>query len=1091
MAERRRCVRYGAKPKMIVGESTPAVIPAHFERAVTRHPGNVAVRCRLGAITYLELNEAAERLADRLLETGRVGDRVALLMPQDRRIFVAMIGALKAGRIVFVLNSRDPPARLRQLLVDGDPGFILTVDAHEGLAGEIAAPRIEILNLDRPLPAGARPARPAIDPYDTAFLVYTSGSTGQPKGVMQTHGHTLRDVLDLTAACEIVAGDRILLLASLWGAQAVNTTWNAFANGAALTSFPAVENGVAGLARWLVEERVTFFIAASSLFRTFVRSIAPDARFPDIRLIKLSADAATREDFEAYRRHFPNAVLMNAMGCSETGHLVTIKFGPGSAVRDGPLPVGRPFADVGFNLLDEGGKAVPQGTVGTISARIRHMAAGYWRDAELTARHFAIEPDGMRVFRSADVAAIDADGNVVFAGRQDATYKIRGQRVDLAEVERGVAALPGVGDGAVIAAPRPNGDLELVAFTAPAAGVTLSSRKLRAAARAVMPRSFVPASFVVLDALPRAGNGKVDRGQLRALAPAHRATNYEAPATPTETMLAGLWAEAFDLGSVGREDEFFDLGGDSLIATMIAARLHAERGASADFGAFVEQPILKDFAAWLDGQAELATPEDEFRVEPARRGERVPMSFLQDDFWRDSHQRGNGARHTRAAVGRIEGPLDVATFRRSLDEVVARHAILRTTIQRPEDHIRALRRLLGWRSPRPRQLVHPPSPVDLPLTDLSGLPIAEAERRAAAILEEAGHHVFPLNDTPPIRFQMLRLRPDLHHFIQTSHHILTDGPSWRVFAADLAAFYEHHRGLGPRPEPLPFQFGDYARWEAERWRRRAPRLVETVGWWRSKLADVATPPRTGWLSLPGHARVREWTPADWSIAWGLDQETLDRLDALARASASTFFTVRLAAVAVVLAAAIGQERVVLSAASTQRTRVELNALFGPFANVVPLLITCRPGATFRDIIAETRHLLLESKRRVEMPSALLREELGPSSQRAAILPTFWVHMPTPVPPVEFAGLRMSWGNTAWYPRQRVTTFLFDPVRGGAGDRLDFDPATHSAAQMRALVAGLAEFMRRAAANPSATLAELLGEGLGEQLRSIGTLPAGN
>ncbi|MCC6983843.1 MAG: AMP-binding protein [Bauldia sp.] len=1065
-----------------------ATIPAHFERAARLHPDNIAVRCRLGSISYRELDEAADRLADRLLRTGRPGDRVALLMPQDRRIFIAMVAALKAGRIVFVLNGRDPPARLRQLISDGDPGHILTVDAHGALAAELAEPGVEVLGLDQPFPSdGIVRPRPEIDPYDTAFLVYTSGSTGQPKGVMQTHGHTLRDVLDLTRTCGIVPEDRILLLASLWGAQAVNTTWNALANGATLMSFPAVENGVAGLSDWLVAERVTFFIAASSLFRTFVRSVAPGARFPDIRLIKLSADAATREDFEAYRRHFPNADLINAMGCSETGHLVTLRLTHESEVREGRLPVGRPFSDVGFALIDEDGAEVAPGAVGAISARIRHMAAGYWRDAEMTARHFSVEPDGMRVFRSADVASIDGDGNVVFAGRKDATYKIRGQRVDLAEVEQGVAALKGVMDAAVVAAPRPNGDLELVAFVVPAAGFALSPRKLRAEARAVMPRSFVPASFVILDTLPRAGNGKVDRGQLRAAVPTHVGTSPEVPATPAETMLAGLWAEAFDVPVVGREDDFFDLGGDSLIATMIAARLYAARAATIDFVAFVERPVLKDFAAWLESRAE-ARADDGPPIVPARRARSAPMSYLQDDFWIDSHLPRSGPRHTRAAVGRIEGPLDLALFKRSLDDVVARHAILRTGFRRRHDRVRTLRRLLGLRRPRTRLIAHPPAPVDLPLVDLTGLPLAEAEKEAASILDEAGHHVFHLSEAPPVFFKLLRLRPDLHHFIQASHHIITDGPSWRVFAADLAAFYEHHSGQGPAPDPLPLQFSDYARWEAERWRRGAPRLVENVAWWRAELAGLAKPPQDGWLSLPSRSPNRKLTPADWSIPWSLDQETLGRLDDLARATASTFFTVRLAAVAVVLCAAIGEERVILSAASTQRTRVELDGQFGPFANVIPLLITCRPADTFRDVILDTRHHLLENSRRVEIPSALLREELRDTRERAAIVPTFWVHMPTPVPPIEFAGLRMSWANTSWYPRQRVTTFLFDPVRGGAGDRLDFNPATHSADQMRALVAGLAEFMRKAAVNPDATLSELLGGGLRDRLRAIGEAP---
>jgi non-ribosomal peptide synthetase component F len=223
---------------------------------------------------------------------------------------------------------------------------------------------------------------------------------------------------------------------------------------------------------------------------------------------------------------------------------------------------------------------------------------------------------------------------------------------------------------------------------------------------------------------------------------------------------------------------------------------------------------------------------------------------------------------------------------------------------------------------------------------------------------------------------------------------------------------------------------------------------------------------------------------------GLDQKTLEGLDGLARATSSTFFSVRLAAVAAVLSAAIGHERVILSAASTQRTRVELNALFGPFANVIPVLVHCRPEDSFRDIVSATRWQLLENTHRNEIPSALLREELRDQGQRATILPTFWVHMPTPVPPIEFAGLRLSWANTSWYPRQRVTTFLFDPVGEGSGYRLDFDPATHSNDEMQVLVDCLVAFMCAAAASPDSSLKALLAHNrLGERLHAIGKPPA--
>ena len=227
-----------------------ASVPACFERAAGLYPNRIAVHCRLGEISYADLNAAANRLARRIIESGgRVGDRVAILMPQDRRIFIAMLAALKAGRIVVVLNGQDPPARIAQLVDDADPTILLTIDRCLEQAMEFAGARLGVIDVDAAL--GCGPAEgPAIElgSDDTALLVYTSGSTGRPKGVMKTHGMIIRDAVDVGRAARVATEDRVLLVASLWGGQAQCTTWITLFSGASLMSFPAVENGVTGTA---------------------------------------------------------------------------------------------------------------------------------------------------------------------------------------------------------------------------------------------------------------------------------------------------------------------------------------------------------------------------------------------------------------------------------------------------------------------------------------------------------------------------------------------------------------------------------------------------------------------------------------------------------------------------------------------------------------------------------------------------------------------------------------------------------------------------------------------------------------------------
>ena len=606
-----------------------ASVPACFERAADLYPNRIAVHCRLGEITYADLNEAANRLAHRIVESGgRAGDRVAILMPQDRRIFIAMLASLKARRIVVVLNGQDPPARIAQLLDDAEPTVVLTIDRRLAQAKELAGARLVVIDVDA-LEEGAA-ERPRIDsaPDDTAFLVYTSGSTGRPKGVMQTHGQVIRGALDIGRAAGIMPDDRVLLVASLWGGQALSTTWLTLVCGASLVSFPAVENGVSGLAEWMIEKRVSIFVSASSLFRHFIKTVGVSTSFPDVRLVKLSADPATRKDFDEVLAHFPTAKLMHAMGITEIGHMACMIFARDAIVGEGRLPVGRPADGVDLRVTDEKARECPPGTIGTLSLRLPYLAAGYWRDPELTAKSFFQDPDGTRGFRGGDLASIDSEGLVVLAGRKDATHKIRGQRVDIAEVESDLSRLGGISELAVVATHRPNGDPYLVAYIVPVEGLTPLASRMRAAARAFMPRHLVPSLFVFVAALPRAANGKIDRAALRDRVPAltHELTG-EPPETDTEVLMTRIWTEAFDLDGIGRSDDFFKLRGDLLIGTVIAARLHEVKRVDLDFGAFVDHPVLKDLAAFVDETRSVPVDDDFPRVRANQAGP-APVSMI-------------------------------------------------------------------------------------------------------------------------------------------------------------------------------------------------------------------------------------------------------------------------------------------------------------------------------------------------------------------------------------------------------------------------------------------------------------------------------
>ena len=382
-----------------------------------------------------------------------------------------------------------------------------------------------------------------------------------------------------------------------------------------------------------------------------------------------------------------------------------------------------------------------------------------------------------------------------------------------------------------------------------------------------MAGHLVPSFFVFIEALPRSANGKVDRTQLREnVRPLLRDATSSDPVTETEALMVRIWAEALDLDGIGRMEDFFELGGDSLVATVIAARLHDKMRIELDFGAFVEFPILKDFATFVDEMRPIPNALPLSRLKP---NEPAPLSVVQEYYWRRSVDPVRSSGLTMAAAWRIEGPLDINVLRQSLNEVAARHDILRTRFeagQRPDEV--------------PIQSVQPPGEIPLPFVNLSEM--SDAETRVEALLDEERKRHFDLSAAPPVSFKLLRLRSDCHVLLRSAHHIVTDGPSWNIFLQDLAHFYDARlRGKHPSLPPLVIRYADYSAWERERWGRGGKPLHQAAAWWRRELEAVPRPPESGWLT--GYVRqeptgsstpmtgaspgASNWTPRSGWTAW--------------------------------------------------------------------------------------------------------------------------------------------------------------------------------------------------------------------------------
>jgi amino acid adenylation domain-containing protein len=606
-------------------------IGARFEAQVGRGPDRLAVKMGAEAWSYRALDAAANRVAHLLLDRlGAGNEPVALLLPQGAGQVASVLGALKAGKIYVPLDPSQPPARLAEAIGDSDARLVLTAAAHVDLARR-AAPGRQVVEIETAATAPDRRPGLTVSPDAGAYIFYTSGSTGRPKGVLDTHRNVLHNVMRYTNTLHLGSGDRLTLLQGPSFSGAVSSLFGALLNGAASFPFDVPREGANRIAAWLAAEAITVYHSVPALFREVV---AHGAALPALRIVRLEGDQASVRDLEAFQRHFPrDCVLVNGLGATECGLVRQFFFTPGHPLPARVAPIGEPVADMEIVLLAEAGGTVLEGQTGEIAVRSRYLAAGYWRRPDLTAERFLDDPErpGTRLYRTGDVGRFQPGGVLEHLGRVDGLAKVRGQRVEAAEVESALLAVPGVAAAAVTVREDTPGEARLVAYLVPAAPPLPSPTELRQALAGRLPDFMVPSAFVPLDRLPLNDNGKVDR---RALPPpparaGRRVTAGAPPRDAIEYTLVAIWEDLLEVRPVGILDDFFDLGGHSLLAARMAEAVERVSGRAVPLTTLFEAPTIERLANVLRG--------DECRPGPPlvalnTAGTRPPLFFLHGDI---------------------------------------------------------------------------------------------------------------------------------------------------------------------------------------------------------------------------------------------------------------------------------------------------------------------------------------------------------------------------------------------------------------------------------------------------------------------------
>ena len=868
------------QPPRPSGESKPYDVRRLFQEVVRRFASSPAIRSGARRTAYGELDLAADGIAATLRARGVVpGSPVVILSEHAADVISAVLGALKVGCLFVPLDPRTPRHRLEAMLAVASPQAFLV---GEGLDAELAAmltggPLIRLV--DGALAAQERAAGSApqplaeMGPDDPCYLYFTSGSTGQQKAItgrLKSIAHFIR--WELEALGLEAGGVRV--------SQLVNPSFDAFlrdvfvplCSGGTICIPPDRETITDSrlFLAWLAEEEIELIHCVPSLFRTLLQ-VAPRP-LPMLRWVLMSGEPLLPTDVKHWVELYgKSARLVNLYGPSETTMTKFVYFVEPADGDRRTIPIGKPMPGARALVLDAHRKVCSPRAVGEIFIRTPYRSLGYFRRAELTAEVFVRNPFSQDpedlIYKTGDLGRVLDDGNFEFLGRKDGQVKIRGVRIELAEIEDLLLASRRVREAAVVDREDANGTKYLCAY------VVLDDRAGTAGLRdhlaGYLPEYSLPSTFVVLDELPRTLSGKVDR---RALPTPERmreesSGRVDLPRSPIENILVDLFAQILGISRVGIHESFFELGGHSLLATQVLTRVRSTFDVEVPLRDLFAEPTVAGLARQvereLSGGGSSAPP-----LVALRPAGPVRLSFAQERLWFLEALEPGGAVYSIPLAVHFRGPLRTALLARVLAVVERRHESLRTSFAELDG--------------RPVQVVCPEARIVLRQVDLTGLAAERREIEMAARMAEEARQPFDLGRGPLARMLLLRLGSEEHVGLLVLHHAIADAWSLGVLVREISAGYEAlSTGRAfPLPAP-PIQYADFASWQRQ-WMTGAV-LERHLAYWRSHLAGspggstcpsitLASPPPPGAVGSVGCS----WTTTSWAVCEPSPAATMPR-----------------------------------------------------------------------------------------------------------------------------------------------------------------------------------------------------------------------
>lgn len=954
-----------------------------FEEQVERTPDAIAIAYENESLTYAELNKRVNQLARYVHKRGAGPEAfVAICLERSLDMVIGVLGILKTGAAYVPVDPAYPADRAAFVLNDAQAAILLT---QEKLSGNFAGQEIEKVCLDTDREAIRQESEENFNSgaaaENAAYVIYTSGSTGRPKGVMIEH----RSPINLLTALKRAVYDdldepalRISLNAPLAFDASVQQLI-LLMRGDTIQIIPqAIRTDGRLLLSYLIANRVDVFDCTPSQLETLLRAGLISAGLSSLQAVLVAGEAidesiwkdltsAARPTF--YNIYGPTESTVDATCCRVRDS------------RDQPS-IGHPLANYQVHLLDVTQRLAPIGASGELYVGGNGLARGYLNQPSLTAERFVPNPFsqemGARLYKTGDLGRRLHGGKIEFLGRADSQVKIRGYRIELGEIESVLAQHHAVRDVAVIARKDALVGPQLFAYIVPNDVQAELAAELREYAAKKLPDYMMPSAFLMLDAMPLTGSGKVDRLALPApeLLRLGAEGKFNPPQTHVEEIVAGIWAHLLGLDRVGRDGNFFSLGGHSLLATQVIIQLRETFEVEIPLVSLFEAPTVVSLAEKIEAAMkpgnELSAPP----IQPQPRGGASPLSYEQQRMWMLEKMIPGGSGTYVSGLWRVEAEeVNVPALEQSISEIVRRHEALRTVFTTMEGE--------------PVQIVIKAEAMSLAIVDLSALNEKDRKHQIRRLSQSDMSRPFELDKSLMLR-AVLVTSGDNTRFVQyTMHHIIADVVSMNIVEQELSSLLEHYvSGLQSPLEELPFQYADYAMWQREH--AGGEMLQDHLAYWRKQLAGA---PRV--LELPTD-RPRPSTPT-YRGAWErllLSRTLTNSLAKLSAQEGVTLFMTLLAALQTLLCRLSGQEDICVGSPVTFRERMQIEKLVGYFTNILVLRADLRGNPSFRELLKRVREMTLGAYAHRDLPFEVLVDDLQPD-QRQAITPLFqvWYNFP--------------------------------------------------------------------------------------------------